>query len=364
MELLSDRIRLGLTDEQKCDILYQLLDRATEDGSMPDDAAAIEVDQDCTIKWDAAGQHRRNMALWPPELISVIRSRQKEFKKEQKFYIAGMLGYLMSNGKDWFEEHSVPSICTQMYAYDLYVIQASDVRWSALAYVIAQLTAVDPARRKSGVEAFVAYAYDAFPSVNEIRYVCEGRVVGTERVTLTEDLQPTGKIVKFQGMTYRVNSSPVIAARPGRHAYNVPVTKITPNHTASTGERSANPWDADPNVWSVWVSLAYLTGRKVDKNTAEMLFSSSDTTTKIIKFQYSIGAITMPSPRLLIFKGDPHRNDALKNRITITKPSPYSEQIYYIAFVFTKGWNYFEYILLDQNKKPIGSRQKFLFEEP
>lgn len=365
MTVLLERIRLGLTDEQKCDILYQLLDRATEDGRMPDDAAAIEVGEDCTIQWNEAGQRRSNMALWPPEIISVIRSgRTEEFKKEQKFYIAGMLGYLMSNGKDWFEEHSVAAIDVDQYTSNPFVIQDSDVRWSAATQVIAQLSAVDPNMRERGVEAFVAYAYDAFPSANDLTYICDGSVVGTEHVTLQEDLELSGKIVTLQGTSYRVGSSPVIAARPGRHAYSIPVTKISPDQTTQTGGQNAHPWGTNPDDWSVWVSRAYLTGRKVDMSSAEMLFSSSNTTTKIVKFQYSIGTVLMPSPRLLVYKGNPHMSDALKNQITIPKPSSYSGQIYYIAFVFNRGWNYFESVLLDQNKQPISSRQKFLFEKP
>lgn len=365
MANLLKQIRLGLTDEQKCDILYQLLDRATENGTMPDDPAAIEVGEDCTIRWDEAGHRQRNMALWPPELISTIRNGGTvEFRKEQKFYIAGMLGYLMSNGRDWFEEHSIASVDVARYANNPFVIQDSDVQWQNFAEAIAQLSSVDPAGREEGVIAFVECAYDSFPSVNEITYVCDGAAVGTEQLTLQEDLQLSGKAVKFQDSSYRVETYPVVAARPGKHAYRIPVTKVTSSHPPLTAGQSAQPWNTNLEVWSVWVSRAYLTGKATDRGSIDSIFSATDTITKIVKFQYCIGTTMMPSPRLLVFKGDPRKSNALKNQITITKPVAYSAPIYHIAFLFDRGWNYFETALLDQHKQPIGARQRHLFAKP
>lgn len=345
MASLAECVKSGLSDEQKCDILYQLLDRALEDGNMPADAYAISVDSDNTILWqeqETDRQMQHNATLWPPEMIQAMRDgRTVELGQNQKFYIAGMLGYFISNGRDWFEDHDMASVNVEGYANRPNVIQESEVRWPGFEEVIAQLSATDPELRDGKNRNFVQTAYTRFPSVNELIFQCDGSEVFRKSVHLREDMTLTGKTLMLNGVQFQTAGEKTISARPGTHSYRIEVSRI-----------AAPPLE-------IYVSKAYITGMGADQRELKFVFNTAQTTTMALRFKYCVGPKQTPSPMFVVYErnGD---HLTVRNRIVVKKPDQYSQTDYWIRFFYTQGSDCFETVLLDLEERTIGNRQKHL----
>lgn len=126
-------------------------------------------------------------------------------------------------------------------AYDLDPFEVAEIKsgvglvgaecYNGLAAdAICALTAWNPAERTRGVGLLIQIA-ETVPARAVVQYTCNGQVVSTEEIVLTESVDNfnAGRVVESaEHVVYEVLPGAKIPFRPGTHCVSVPVTIFSP----------------------------------------------------------------------------------------------------------------------------------------
>lgn len=214
-----------MTAEERCDVLLSLSRRIEAGLSIGCGPEEILLDDDNAIHTARMGSNM-NLALWPPETIrAMCTGHLPDCGPPQLYFLLGMIAYFLYYGTDYYTRNGIRLLeLEQFISRRQYVINPAEAGTILFGRAVSQLTAVDPSSRERGIKLFSAYLTDQMPEQAVIRFVYEGKVLGTHRRLLRrdeEDLVPGGRLT-VNGMVFRTVSPKVwIPYRPGVHQYDV-----------------------------------------------------------------------------------------------------------------------------------------------
>lgn len=226
MESLRDRIRKGMNDDQKYDVLLSLAILAGQGARLacPEE---IMTDGDLRLVLPADPM---NLACFAPEYVNALMDDEEPVSgPRQSMFSLGILCYSLFYGEDYYRMagFSVTEL-DRLPAGRTAVIAPEDVRSLPFGSAVSCLTSLDPGRREAGLSALLRYFTEKVPGTAVLCYEEEDREIWrTERVLRADidDLHPSG-LYRIGARDYRVLRRPVsIPYRPGKHVYHIPVRK-------------------------------------------------------------------------------------------------------------------------------------------
>ena len=228
MAALREKVLAGMAEEERLDVLFQLLCLIEDGRAIGNTPEEIQLEEDNRVKITRR-TGAANLAFWPPEVIRAAREgRTLSTGKEQAWYLLGMLAYFVYHQTDYYTQRGLFALDLDAYtAGRRSVIQPEEAAKMppALAEAVSCLTAVEPGGRVRGVAKLVNYLGREAPGTAEIRFIRDGKTAAVRHITLTRDLEDLtpGGTVELDGVSCAVESpQPVrIPYRPGSHVYQV-----------------------------------------------------------------------------------------------------------------------------------------------
>lgn len=245
MESLLDRIRRGMTDDEKYDVLLSLTIAAGQGRTL---ASPEEILTDDELRLTLPGEPGNLICLAPEYVGAVVEGAVPETGPRQSMFTLGILCYSLFFGEDYYRKagFSVTEL-DRLPAGRTTVIAPEDVRSLPFGSAVSRLTSLDPGKREGGLNALLRYFTEKVPGTAVLSYREDGREIKRiERVIRADidDLHPTG-LYRIGPQDYRVLGGPVaIPYRPGKHLYPIRVQKAAA--PISEGTRASEPAGKDP----------------------------------------------------------------------------------------------------------------------
>lgn len=221
MKNLREKVQAGMTEEERCDVLFQMVNRIEEGqtiGGAPEEVYLDEDNRITQIKWVSRLQ---NMLFSPPEMI---KSPEMSAGKEQRWFALGMYAYFLYKGTDYYTHKNTAVLAP--HPKRPCMITPEDAQEIPFGKAVSALTAIDPARRVEGLKGFLLYLRERVKGIVKIRYLYNGKVAGRQTKELTEDIEdlwPRGGFLVGEAR-YKLKNRPLrIPYRPGTHSMDVEV---------------------------------------------------------------------------------------------------------------------------------------------
>lgn len=299
----------GASYEDKCDVLYQLVDFAMTGQKIGSDPSELFINGDNSIEV-VLSSDGNNLAWLAPEVINGSLTSVGPY---QKLYTIGLLAYWLYTGQDYYahsdiDAMSLPSDMT-------HIIGSADVDFIDFGDALVHWTSIDATARTVGNDLFCRYLASSIPSTVDISYVCNDTVVYKETRNVTTILiVKEGDTVKSEGGKWQVSKRMRIPARPGIRAYSVPVTEVK----------------GEPVRRSVCIPKAYYTGQSEDFNSLIEIIDlcgGSDMKRERIQMPYS-------NCVLAIMEEQADGTKVKTNTIIISRPQDCSGSEYILSLEF------------------------------
>ena len=225
------KVRDGLSEEERCDVLLSLIGRIEDGQEFGDGPETILLDKDNRVRIARVRQGGAELLFQAPE---VIRGLQEgipvEPGPEQGWFTLGMLAYFVYCGADYYSDHQIRLLESQEHLFGKRcVISPMEAARIPFGKAVSQLTAVEPGGRVQGLTAFLTYLSEQMPETANIRYIYAGRTVYEEERILRQDIEDLvpGGTITLSGTVYRTAASGPVQSpyRPGTHRYDVEVTR-------------------------------------------------------------------------------------------------------------------------------------------
>lgn len=225
---LSELRPEGTSHEEKCDILFQLLELARNGGEMGADPSEILLrDGDVEIL-RAPGP--LNLLFMPPEIIRACASGASvSMGLNQKLFLIGMFAYYLYYGEDYYARNRVSPLDNEIFQADrASVIPSGEALEIPFCARVSAMTSINERKREDGARQFEAYCDWEFPKKAEIHFMCEGREIRVQTYPLTREnyknLFPKPYLF-LQGEKYMLASPLNIRYRPGTRRYEAQVSR-------------------------------------------------------------------------------------------------------------------------------------------
>lgn len=223
MKSLREKVQAGMTEEERCDVLFQMVNRIEENKPIGGSPEEVWLDEESGMI-----QYRRqgripNMLFCPPE---VTEDPLTVIGKQQRWFTLGMHAYYMYRKTDYYTWGNTAVLAP--LPVRSCIITPEDAKEIPFGRAVSALTAIDPARRVEGLKGFLLYLRERVKGMAEIHYLYNGRMVGRQTKELSEDIEdlwPRGFLIS--GTRYVLKNRPQrIPYRPGTHICNVEVEPV------------------------------------------------------------------------------------------------------------------------------------------
>lgn len=261
MQTLFQKVAQGLIQPADAADIALSLCYLIEEGKHPDklDPECILLDDDNRVTLDAGWRPVDCLYAAPDVVLDGAAA-----SKESMWFALGGVLFFMLNGRSYYEFCGLDPFDTALNQPGSALV--SDEGYTGLAAeCIRDLTAWNPAERSRGIAQLIRIA-ESIPARMVLRYICGGREVYTEEITLTDPLHGyrSGDVITgTDGGCYTIAPGVHIPFRPGTHTMTVPVTALSGS--------AAAPWlvmscpDPADSSRTVYLRLLPLDQRPRDK---------------------------------------------------------------------------------------------------
>lgn len=216
-------------NEEKCDILLQLVDLALDGEEIGSDLSEILLRENNRITV-ALSDGARNFALMPPEVIRAhAAGRPFPLGISQKWFLIGMFAYSLYYGEDYYARNGLSLLDIDSFLRArTCVIQPDEAKEIPFYAQVSAMTSLDERKRQDSVTAFLMYLEKRVPKKAEVHFMCNGREIRVETYNLTREnyKRPVGRPYFFhKGEKYHLPDALNIQYRPGIYRYEVEVRK-------------------------------------------------------------------------------------------------------------------------------------------
>ena len=224
---LREKVMEGMSNEEICDVLLSLMNRALRGETVGSEPENIILDTDNLII-NILEPDDLNLLMMPPEVIrAAVQGRSFPRDKDQHWFFLGMLAYYMYYKTDYYLQNNLDRYSN--ISGTACMIQENRADRIPFRQAVCRMTAANPQERRQGLALFLQYLAENLTSSAVVQFFCDGRMVGTKNMLMRRDVEnllPSGSVC-FQNVVYRPRISPVcILYRPGRHTYHIEVTRI------------------------------------------------------------------------------------------------------------------------------------------